>query len=147
MTVINEPSRALTESLIGCAIAVHDAVGPGFLEAVYQRCFELELIARGFVYVRERVIPLVYRGVRIDATYRFDFLVQDSVIIEIKSVESFAPIHRAQVINYLKLTGAGVGLLMNFNVRSMKAGIRRLEHPDLYRRSLLARASQLRREQ
>ena len=132
MKLITNGSDALTQLIIACAVAVHDQLGPGFLEAVYQACLELEFKANGLRFERQRTIPLVYRGVTIDAVYRFDFVVENSVLVEVKSVLALAPIHQAQVINYLKLTGLPVGLLMNFNVPVLKQGIRRLVRPDLY---------------
>lgn len=135
MSIVKEAPRELTEGLIGCGITVHDKLGPGFLEPVYHECYALELTAQGFSFKHDKVIPVEYRGVKLNACYRFDFLVEESVIVEIKSVEMLAAVHRAQVINYLKLTGISVGLLMNFNVGTFKDGLRRLEHPDLYRRS------------
>jgi GxxExxY protein len=123
---------SLTKLIITCAITVHSQLGPGFLEAVYRACFWLELKAQGLHVEKERTIPLIYRGVRIDAVYRLDFIIEKSVLVEAKSVQALAPIDRAQVINYLKLTGLPVGLLINFNVPLLKNGIRRLEHPDLY---------------
>jgi GxxExxY protein len=132
-TVVDVP-KELTDRIIACAMTVHNQLGPGFLEAVYEDCFEIELKAEGLAFNRERRIPLVYRNVRIGAVYKLDFVVENSVVVELKSVESLAPVHRAQVINYLKLTGLPVGLLLNFNVPLMKDGIPRLEHPDLYHR-------------
>jgi GxxExxY protein len=123
---------SLTKLIIACAMTVHAQLGPGFLEAVYRACLWLELKAHGLHVEKERTIPLVYRGVRMDAVYRLDFIVEKSVLVEAKSVQALAPIDRAQVINYLKLTGLPVGLLINFNVPLLKDGIRRLEHPDLY---------------
>jgi GxxExxY protein len=132
MKAIATVSQALTELIIACAIAVHEQLGPGFLEAVYQQCLEIEFRGRGLQYIRERTIPLVYRGVPINALYRLDFVVEGAVLVEVKSVQALAPVHRAQAINYLKLTGLPVALLMNFNVPLMKNGIRRLVHPDFY---------------
>jgi GxxExxY protein len=131
MTEFKQVSRALTERIIGCAIAVHEQLGPGFLEAVYQQCLALEMKARGLQFQNNRKIPLVYRGVRISASYRFDFVVETSVLLEVKSVENLAPIHRAQAINHLKLTGLSVGLVINFNVAVLAQGVRRLVHPVL----------------
>jgi GxxExxY protein len=134
MKIITAVSDPLTELIIACAIAVHDQLGPGFLEAVYQACLEIELKANGLSFERQRTIPLIYRGVSIDAVYRFDFVVENSVLVEVKSVQALAPIHQAQVINYLKLTGLPTGLLLNFNVAVLKQGIRRVVRPDLYRK-------------
>ena len=126
---------ALTQMIIACAMTVHGQLGPGFLEAVYQECLQIELSAQGLAFKRDKKIPLMYRGVRINASYRFDFVVQELVLVEVKAVEALAQVHRAQVINYLKLTGLPVGLLINFNVAALKDGIRRLEHPDIYAQS------------
>lgn len=134
MTSITEVPERLTQRIIGCAITVHDQLGPGFLEAVYRACFALELEACGLEFMRHRKIPLVYRGVQICASYRFDFVIENSVMVEVKAVEALSPVHRAQAINYLKLTGLPVGLLINFNVAVLVHGVRRLVHPDLYRR-------------
>ena len=100
---------SLTKLIIACAMTVHAQLGPGFLEAVYRSCLWLELKAHGLHVEKERTIPLVYRGVRIDAVYRLAFIVEKSVLVEAKSVQALAPIDRAQVINYLKLTGLPPG--------------------------------------
>ena len=134
MTRVTQVPEALTQRIIGCAITVHEQLGPGFLEAVYQSCFALELEASGLEFTRQRKIPLVYRGVQICASYRFDFVIENSVLVEVKAVEALSPVHRAQAINYLKLTGLPVGLLVNFNVALLTHGIRRLVHPDLYQK-------------
>jgi GxxExxY protein len=134
MPIIDEAINRVTESIIACAMAVHGVLGPGFLEAICEQCLQIELRARELTFKRNSTVPLVYRGIRINATYRFDFVVEDKVLIEVKSVQALAPVHRAQVINYLKLTGLPIGLLVNFNVPLLKDGMRRLEHPDLYLR-------------
>lgn len=134
MTTIPTVSKALIELVIACAIAVHEQLGPGFLEAVYQQCLAIEFKARGLTAIRHRTVPLIYRGIRISAAYKFDFLVEEKIVVEVKAVERLAPVHCAQVVNYLKLTGIPVGLLMNFNVPLMKDGIRRLVHPSFYRK-------------
>ena len=132
MTEFKKVSLSLTQEIIACAIAVHDQLGPGFLEAFYQQCFALEMKARGLQFEDNRKVPLVYRGVRISASYRFDFVIEKSVLVEVKSVDLVAPIHRAQAVNYLKLTGLSVALLINFNVPVLKQGVRRLVHPQFY---------------
>jgi GxxExxY protein len=114
----------LAEQVIGCAIAVHRVVGPGLLESAYQACLGSELRAAGLRFVSQVPVPLVYRDTRIPCAYRLDFVVQDHLVLEVKSVERLLPIHKAQVITYLKLTGLPIGLLMNFSVPVLREGIR-----------------------
>lgn len=116
----------ITGRIIGAAMAVHTELGPGLLESSYQACMTLELTNIGLEFERQKSIPLIYKGVEIDAAYRIDFLVCRTVIVELKSVERLDPIHTAQLLTYLKLTGCPVGLLINFNVTSLKDGIRRV---------------------
>src|SRR6266542_1885106 len=113
----------LTEGIIGCGVRVHQAFGPGLLEAVYRSCMIIELQASGFSVDANRRIPLTYRGHDLEATFCPDIIVNDIVVVELKAVERLAPVHKTQVITYLKLTGLPVGLLMNFNVDVLKAGI------------------------
>ena len=115
----------LTEKIIGAAIEVHRALGPGLLESAYEACLVYELAQRGLKVEQQKPIPLVYKSVRLDRGYRLDLLVENTIIIEIKAVEELHPIHEAQLISYLKLSGFRVGLLINFNVRLLKDGIRR----------------------
>jgi GxxExxY protein len=115
----------ITEAIIGGAIQVHRVLGPGLLESAYEACLAFELTKRGFSIEQQKPLPLVYEQVKLDCGYRIDLLVQGAVVVEIKSVESLAPIHEAQVISYLKLSGCKVGLLINFNVPLLKDGIRR----------------------
>jgi GxxExxY protein len=122
--------KVLTRRIIGCGIAVHRAFGPGLLESIYRSCLEIELKACGLSFESDRPVPVVYRGVQVSAAYRIDLVVEDSVVVEIKAVQSLAPVHSAQLITYLKLTSCPVGLLMNFNVPLLTDGIRRLVHPD-----------------
>jgi GxxExxY protein len=124
----------LTEAIIECTIDVHAACGPGLLESVYQKCVAIELRAQAFVIETERQISLTYRDVTFAHAFRLDIVVEDLIVLEIKSVKSFEPVHEAQLITYLKLTGYPIGLLMNFNVPLLKNGIRRVVHPDLYSR-------------
>jgi GxxExxY protein len=114
----------LTERIIGCAIEVHRQIGPGLLESLYESgmCIELELA--GLAYERQKVAPVVYNG-HLIGEQRLDLLVEDTVIVELKSVERFDPLFQAQVMSYLKLTGKPVGLLINFNTRLLKEGIHR----------------------
>ena len=116
----------LTGQIIGSAIEVHKALGPGLLESVYEECLGHEFDLREFHYKRQYPITVEYKGVQLDCGYRIDFLVDDLVILELKSVESLDPIHEAQILTYLKLTGLKVGLLINFNVPVLRDGIKRL---------------------
>ena len=122
----------LTERIIGAAIEVHRELGPGLLESTYEACMLFELAERGLSVDRQKALPVVYRGVRIDCGYRIDLLVEDLVIVELKAVADLQPIHEAQLLSYLKLSGRHVGLLINFNVKLLKNGIRRLANdlPD-----------------
>ena len=116
----------ITESIIGAAIAVHRVLGPGLLESAYEACLAFELVERGLKIEQQKPLPVVYRKVELDCAYRLDLLVEGLVIVEIKSVDNLAPIHMAQLLSYLKLSGCKVGLLMNFNVKILKDGIRRV---------------------
>lgn len=116
----------VTGRVIGAAMAVHTELGPGLLESSYDVCMTLELTNSGLAFERQKSIPLMYKGIAMDAVYRVDFLVCRCVIVELKSIERLDPIHTAQVLTYLKLSGCPVGLLINFNVPSLRDGIRRL---------------------
>ena len=116
----------LTGQIIGAAIEVHKQLGPGLLESTYQACLCHELELRGISFECQKPLPLEYKGIRLECGYRIDLLVAGLVIVEIKSVEALAPIHEAQLLTYLKLTGIKVGFLINFNVVVLKQGIRRL---------------------
>jgi len=116
----------ITEAIIGAAIEVHRALGPGLLESAYTTCLVYELRERRYEVSQEVPLPLVYKGVKLDCGYRLDLLVNEAVIVEIKSVESLAPIHEAQLLSYLKLADCKIGLLINFNVKMLKYGIKRL---------------------
>jgi len=115
----------ITHSIIGAAIEVHRALGPGLLESAYQECLAREFESRGIPFERERPLPLEYKGIRLDCGYRPDFLVAGLVIVEIKAIEALAPIHEAQLLTYLRIGGWKVGLLINFNVLVLKDGISR----------------------
>jgi GxxExxY protein len=117
--------NSLTEKIIGAAMEVHRALGPGLLESAYEACLVYELAQQGLKVEQQKPLPLIYKGVHLDCGYRLDLLVENSVIIEIKTVDALSPIHEAQLISYLKLSGCLVGLLINFNVRLLKDGIRR----------------------
>jgi GxxExxY protein len=116
----------ITEAVIGAAMAVHRELGPGLLESAYEACLAFELAERGLSVERQKALPIRYRGVNVDCGYRIDLLVEGKVIIELKAVERLEPIHEAQLLSYLKLSGCKVGLLVYFNVKVLKNGIRRL---------------------
>ena len=122
----------LTEKIIGCAIEVHRMLGPGLLESVYRECLIIELTQQGLRVDTELSLRLDYKGQRIGGGLRLDLLVNACVVVELKAVECLHPIHAAQVITYLKLSGYPAGLLMNFNSMTLKAGLKRLDHPDRY---------------
>jgi GxxExxY protein len=115
----------VTQAIIGAAIEVHRSLGPGLLESAYQQCLCRELKMRGITFERERALPLEYKGIRLECGYRLDLLVSGLVVVEVKSVEELAPIHEAQLLTYLRLDGWNVDLLINFNVSTLKQGIRR----------------------
>jgi len=115
----------VTEAIIGSAIEVPRALGPGLLESAYEECLCREMDLRGIPFERQRPLPVEYKGLRWDCGYRLDLLVSDRVVVEIKAVESLLPVHEAQLLTYLKLGGWKVGLLINFNVPVLKQGIRR----------------------
>lgn len=118
----------ITETIIGAAIAVHQQLGPGLLESAYEACLAFELADRGLRYERQKELPVVYRGVRVDCGFRIDLLIEGMVVVELKAIDELQPIHEAQLLTYLRLSGCKVGLLMNFNVRYLKNGLRRLVH-------------------
>jgi len=116
----------LSKKIIGAAIEVHRYLGPGLLESAYSRCLARELCIQGIGYNSEIAIPLEYKGEKIEAGYRLDFLIDGRVIVELKSVEQLLPIHDAQLLSYLRLTDKKLGLLINFNVAVLKNGIKRI---------------------
>lgn len=116
----------ITEKIIGAVIEVHRELGPGLLESAYETCLGFELTERGLNIERQKPLPVDYKGNRLDAGYRLDLLVENQVIVEIKSVDHLDPIHQAQILSYLKLFGCKVGLLINFIVQVLKNGIKRV---------------------
>lgn len=118
----------ITEKIIGCAIEVHRALGPGLLESVYEECLAFELQKAGLRIERQVPVPLVYKEVKLDCGYRIDILVEGLVVIELKTVDAFAPVHEAQILTYLKLANKSIGLLINFNVTLLKNGIKRYKY-------------------
>ncbi len=118
----------LTGLVIGAAIEVHQALGPGLLESAYEECLcrELELELRGIPFERQKELPIEYKGAKLDCGYRLDIVVAGKLILELKACDNLQPIHEAQLLTYLKLTGIKYGLLINFNVPVLKDGIRRI---------------------
>ena len=115
----------ISGKIIGCAIEVHKALGPGLLESAYEECLFYELMEAGLKVERQKPLPVVYKEVKLEAGYRIDLLVESRVVIELKSVETLNDVHTAQVLTYLKLSGCKLGLLVNFNVTKLVDGIRR----------------------
>ena len=116
----------ITETIIGAAIEVHRHLGPGLLESAYQACLAREMDLRNLALEQEKQLFLEYKGLKLDCGYRLDFLVEQSVIVEIKAVEALQPIHEAPLLTYLKLSGCKIGLLINFNVPVLKNGLKRM---------------------
>jgi len=115
----------ITSKIIGCAIEVHKSLGPGLLESAYEECLAYELIKAGISIKRQLPTPIVYKEVKLECGYRIDILAEDLVLIELKVVDEFNPVHEAQILTYLKFSNKSVGLLINFNVTVLKNGIRR----------------------
>jgi GxxExxY protein len=116
----------ISGKIIGAAIEVHRKLGPGLLESAYEECLCCEMALRGIKFERQVPLPLNYKGVNLDCGYRLDLLVEDKVIVELKSIETLEPIHDAQLLTYLRLRNAWLGLIINLNVMMLKDGIRRL---------------------
>ena len=123
---MSQELNRITQMILGGALSVHRALGPGLLESAYEACLAFELVERGLRIERQKSLPVRYREVNLDCGYRIDLLVDSKVIIEVKAVERLNPIHEAQLLSYLKLSSCKVGLLINFNVRILKHGVRRL---------------------
>jgi GxxExxY protein len=117
--------NGLTHEIIGAAIEVHRLLGPGLLESAYEECLSRELVLRNLRVDRQVSVPVIYKDVKLECGYRLDLLVEGQVVVELKSIESFAPVHEAIMLTYLRLSGYGLGLLINFNVSVLKDGIRR----------------------
>jgi len=126
MKPIPPETNEIARQIVHAAFAVHTALGPGLLESVYEVCLAHELRKRGLTVRQQVVLPVHYDGVRLDAGLRLDLLVNDTVIVEIKAVENLLPVHKAQALTYLKLTGCRLALLINFNVPVIKEGIHRI---------------------
>ena len=118
----------LSSQLIGAAIEVHKALGPGLLESAYEKCLCHELKLRGLWFENQKPLPLIFKGEKLDCGYQLDIVVENTIILELKSCEKIKPIHKAQLLTYLKLSGLKLGLLLNFNVPVMRDGIVRMVH-------------------
>jgi GxxExxY protein len=116
----------LTRDVIGAAVEVHKVLGPGLLESAYEECLCHELRLRNIAYERQKELPIEYKGIKLDCGYRLDIVVASKLILELKSCNNLEPIHKAQLLTYLKLTGIKIGLLINFNVPLLKQGIKRI---------------------
>jgi GxxExxY protein len=117
--------RELTERLIACAIEVHRHLGPGLLESAYEECYCYELGIQGVSLERQKMLPLVYKEIKLDCGYRMDVVADNKVVVEIKCVEKILPIHEAQLLTYLKLSSLQVGLIINFHAATLKDGVKR----------------------
>ena len=120
--------NALTEKIIWAAIEVHKALGPGLLESAYEECLAHELSLANFFFERQVALSVTYKSCQLDCGYRLDFVVEKTVVLELKAIESLQPIHEAQLLTYLKLGGWPIGLLINFNVPLLRKGIKRMVH-------------------
>jgi len=118
--------RELTEAIIGAAITVHRELGPGLLESVYEKCLAFELADRGLSIATQKEIPVRYKNLTFDCSFRADLIVENKILLELKSIDQLMPIHTSQVITYLKLTGLKTALLINFNVPTLKTGLKRI---------------------
>ncbi|CAN5707086.1 GxxExxY protein [soil metagenome] len=123
---MGEPKDGITEKIIGAAITVHRQLGPGLLESTYEACLCFELRDLGMMVERQKELPVFYRGNRMECAYRLDLLVENRVVVELKSVDALIPIHMAQLLSYLKLSGRSVGLLINFNVLKLIDKVKRI---------------------
>ncbi len=115
----------ITEKIIGCAIEVHKYLGPGLLESAYEECLAFELNSVGLRIERQKAVPVIYKSIKLDCGYRIDILVENDVVIELKTVDAFNPVHEAQILTYMKFADKKIGLLINFNVTLLKTGIKR----------------------
>ena len=120
-----EEVNAISSAIIGAALEVHKRLGPGLLESTYHACLVYELTALGFNVQTQVPLPLIYKDIKMDVGYRLDIFVNGKIVVELKSVECLTEVHSAQVLTYLKLSGSGLGLLLNFNVCRLKDGIKR----------------------
>ena len=115
----------ITGGIIGAAIEVHKVLGPGLLESAYEECLSYELVEKGLKFERQKAIPVVYKNIKLDCGYRIDLLVENLVVVELRAQDVILPVHEAQILTYLKFAEKKIGLLINFNVTVLKAGIKR----------------------
>ena len=115
----------LTSKVIGCAIEVHKVLGPGLLESAYEECLAYELQKAGLNIERQKALPVVYKDIKLDCGYRIDILVENAVVLELKSIDAVSPVHEAQILTYLKFSEKEIGLLINFNVTLLKNGLKK----------------------
>ena len=115
----------ITNKIIGCAIDVHKSLGPGLLESAYEECLSYELQNAGLKIERQKAVPVIYKEIKLECGYRIDILVESQIIIELKTVDVFNPVHEAQILTYMKFSKKNIGLLINFNVLLLKNGIKR----------------------
>ena len=115
----------LSKQVIGCALEVHKILGPGLLESAYEECLMYELLRAGMEVERQRPLPVIYKEIKLECGYRLDLIIEDQIIIELKSVDFLAPVHEAQILTYMKFSKLRTGLLINFNVTALKYGIKR----------------------
>jgi GxxExxY protein len=129
--LVDTPVNVITGQIIGAAIEVHRILGPGLLESTYMPCLQFELATRKLRFVAQQAVPIRYKEMELDAKYRIDLLVEDLVVVEVKSVDYLLPVHQAQVLTYIRLLGRPAGLLINFNVPKLIDGVKRLSnlHP------------------
>lgn len=116
----------ITDKILECSFKIHTVLGPGLLESAYEACLFYELQKHGLKVEAQKTLPLVYENVKLDAGYRIDLMIENKVIVELKAVEALTDVHMAQLLTYLKLSGCKIGLLLNFNVKSLKSGIKRI---------------------
>ena len=128
--LIEDADNTTTRHIIGAAIEVHRILGPGLLESTYTECLRIEFDRRGLRYLSELSIPIVYKGTTLDSAYRIDLIVEDRVVVEVKSVATVLPVHEAQLLTYLKLTACPLGLLINFNEAKLVDGVHRIVNPS-----------------
>lgn len=115
----------LSNKVIGCAIKVHKELGPGLLESAYEKCLSYELVIANISHSMQKELPIEYKKIKLDCGYRIDIVIEDKIIVELKSIEKVLPIHEAQLLTYMKLSGIKIGLLINFNACKLKDGIKR----------------------
>ena len=115
----------ITEKIIGCAIEVHKFLGPGLLESAYEECLYYEINTVGLFVERQKPVPIMYKEIKLECGYRIDLLVENRVVVELKTVDAFSPVHEAQILTYMKFAGKEIGLLINFDVVLLKNGIKR----------------------